>query len=248
MAIHQMATPKKKIVGQLVCGPGEAGRYLKETLDDFKRLCDDVVVCLCNATQAEKDMVRSYNFRSYEDNREWGISQPDIKTRLLKTILLLNPDWILVLDADETMPGMDRDTLEGLTRNRESCFFYIVNLWDDEQHYTKTMSFWNVRFYKADPSKGVQFLRKPVHCGNAPPYFYTIAAKQSYVPHIVLHKGLMKPEDRVKKSDRYKVYDPRAIHKGRDYYDALLYKKQPALYNQDEITNKLKNYYESIKH
>jgi len=31
----------------------------------------------------------------------------------------------------------------------------------------------------------------------------------------------MKAEDRQRKVERYKKYDPRAIHKGRDYYDAL---------------------------
>lgn len=236
-----------KIVGQLVCGPGEADRYLRETLNEFKRLCDDVVVCLCNAGPAEKAMVREYDFRSYEDNREWGLHQPAIKTFLLQTILLLKPDWVLVLDADETMPGMTRETLESLTAHRESCFFYIVNLWNDLQHYSRTLSFWNVRFYKADASKGTQFLRKPLHCGNAPPYFYTIAAKQSYVPHIVLHKGLMLKDDRMAKSARYERYDPRAIHKGRNYYDALLQDGTATEYDENEVVNKLKHFYENVK-
>lgn len=239
---------KIKIVGQLVCGPGEADRYLKETLDEFKRLCDDVVVALCNAGPKEKAMVRSYDFRSYEDNREWGHEQPNIKTRLLRTILQLEPDWILPLDADETMPTMTREELERIAYNRESAYFYIVNLWNDPQHYSKALSFWNVRFYKADESKGVQFLRKPVHCGNAPPYFYKIAAKESYVPHIVLHKGLMLPEDRMAKARRYEQYDPLAQHKGREYYDALVAAGTGSEYNEDEIITKLKNFYATIKH
>lgn len=237
-----------KIVGQLVCGPGEAKRYLQETLEEFKRLCDDVVVCLCNAGPEEKAMVRRYDFRSYEDNREWGIEQPNIKTRLLWTILLLKPDWILALDADETMPSMDRKELEAITSNRQSCFFYIVNLWNDPAHYSRALSFWNVRFYRADASKGIQFLRKPVHCGNAPPYFYTIAARQSYVPHIVLHKGLMLPRDRELKSLRYQTYDPRAVHKGRDYYDALVAGGTGTVYNQSEVLNKIQHFYGNIKH
>lgn len=232
-----------KIVGQLVCGPGEAKRYLKETLEEFKRLCDDVIVCLCNAGLEEKALVRSYDFRSYEDNREWGIDQPNIKTRLLRTILLLQPDWILPLDADETMPGMTRELLEEITRGRESCFFYIVNLWNDPEHYSRALSFWNVRFYKADESKGTQFLRKPVHCGNAPPYFYTLPVKKSYVPYVVLHKGLMRPEDRQAKARRYQQYDPEALHKGREYYDSLVAEGTGTLYNLEEVQSKIKNFY-----
>jgi hypothetical protein len=236
-----------KIVGQLVCGPGEADRYLKETLEEFKRLCDDVVVVLCNAGPKEKAMVRSYDFRSYEDNREWGREQPNIKTKLLKTILKLEPDWILPLDADETMPGMTRPFLESLTERRESCFFYVVNLWNDPGHYSKALSFWNVRFYKADESKGTQFLRKPVHCGNAPPYFYKQPAKKAYVPHILLHKGLMLREDRLKKAARYDLYDPAAIHKGRDYYDALIAVGPGTVYNQDEVELKIQNFYATLR-
>lgn len=232
-----------KIVGQLVCGPGEADRYLEATLKEFKRLCDDVIVCLCNAGPKEKKLVRKYDFRSYEDNREWGKEQPNIKTRLLKTILLLKPDWILVLDGDETLPTVTRETLESLTVGREACQFYVTNLWNDFNHYSRGLSFWNVRFYKADESKGTQFLRKQVHCGNAPPYFYTLSAKKSYVPHILLHTGLMLKEDRMRKVARYQMYDPNAVHKGRDYYDALASDSSGTWYNEKEIINKLENYY-----
>lgn len=236
-----------KIVGQLVCGPGEADHWLKETLDEFARLCDDVIVCLCNPTEKEKRLVRKYDFRSYEDNREWGKYQPAIKTDLLKKIHKLGADWILVLDADETVPTVSRETLEELTIGRESCYFYVVNLWNDEEHYSRTLSFWNVRFYKSDASKGTQFLRKPVHCGNAPPYFYTQPAKISYVPHILLHKGLMLPAARRLKAERYNIYDPRAEHKGREYYDALMVEGTGTLYNKDIVIKKIYDYIQSIQ-
>lgn len=235
-----------KIVGQLVCGPGEADRYLRATLEEFKRLCDDVIVCLCNAGAAEKELVRSYDFRSYEDNREWGKQQPNIKTDLLRRILQLEPDWIIVLDADETMPTMTREKFETYAAGRESMQLYVVNLWNDEQHYSRTLSFWNVRAYKADASKGVQFLKKPVHCGNAPPYFYTVPAKLSYIPEILEHRGLMNPQDRRRKSTRYAQYDPDAIHKGREYYDSLELTGTGTLYEQAAVLAKLKSYYDTL--
>lgn len=231
-----------KIVGQLVCGPGEVDRYLLQTLQEFKRLCDDVIVCLCNAGEKEKSLVRQFDFRSYEDNREWGKDQPNIKTDLLRRILLLDPDYIVVLDADETMPTMTREKLEIYAKSHESMQFYVVNLWNDEEHYSRTLSFWNVRAYRPDPSKGVQFLRKPVHCGNAPPYYYTLSAKATYVPEILLHRGLMSPVSRERKADRYRLYDPQAIHKGREYYDSLEASGGGSVYEQAAVAAKLKNY------
>lgn len=241
-----------RIIGQLVCGPGEADRYLKETLEEFKRLCDDVIVCLCNAGEAEKKLIKSYDFRAYSDNREWGKFQPYIKTDLLKKITKLGAEYILVLDSDETVPTIQsRSALERLStigenKCAEACQFYVANLWNDTNHYSRTLSFWNVRYYRCDPSKGQQFLKKPLHCGNAPPYFYTLSARQSYVPHILLHKGLMKAEDRQRKAERYNIYDPNAEFKGREYYDALLNNGIGTVYNQQEVLNKINNYCKNL--
>lgn len=236
-----------RIVGQLVCGPGEADRYLKETLEEFKRLCDDVIVCLCNAGEAEKKLIKSYDFRAYEDNREWGKFQPYIKTELLKKITKLGAEYILVLDADETLPTIrSKNELVQLSNGREAAQFYVTNLWNDINHYSRSLSFWNIRYYRCDPSKGQQFLKKPLHCGNAPPYFYTLSARQSYVPHILLHKGLMTRQDRLRKAHRYNTYDPNAEFKGREYYDALVSDGSGTEYNQEKVLNKIINYCQTL--
>ena len=84
-----------------------------------------------------------------------------------------------------------------------------------------------------------QFLRRPVHCGNAPPYFYSLPAKQTYVPHILMHRGLMNPNDRKNKTIRYEKYDPYAIHKGEEYYDSLKIEATGSIYDQEQILQKL---------
>lgn len=223
----------------MVVGAGEADRWLEDSLKEFKRLVDDAVIVTCNATQKEKDLITSYGYWTYEDNREWGKYQPDIKTDLLRKIIGLRPEAILVLDADETVPTLDRRELESLIKNRQSCYLYVVNLWDDEKHYAEGLSFWNVRLYKTPSLGNIQFLRKPVHCGNAPPYYYAISPRDSYVPHILLHRGLMLPADRQRKVDRYNTYDPYARHKSRIYYDALSSTDSPQPYSQEEVLKKV---------
>jgi hypothetical protein len=235
-----------KIIGQCVVGPGEARRYLKQTLDEFDRLCDDAIIALCNAGPEEKELVDRYGFWSYEDNREWGTHQPHIKTELLRRIHRLQPDWVLVLDADETVPTVERSDLEAITCHRESCYFYVVNLWNDEEHYSRTLSFWNVRFYKADIDRGIQFLKRPLHCGNAPPYFYSMPSKESYVPHILLHRGLMDPDDRKRKYARYQQYDPKARYKDKSYYDALLLEGPATEYDQQAVLNKIREFCDKL--
>lgn len=228
-----------KIVGQMVVGPGEADRWLDLSLKEFARLCDDAVVVTCNATEKEKKLIKSYGFWTYEDNREWGRFQPAIKTTLLKRIQGLLPGYILVLDADETVPTLDRNAFEQLASKRTSLNLYVVNLWNDEEHYSRSLSFWNVRGYNPNASPDTQFLRKPLHCGNAPPFYYNQSAKESYVPHILLHRGLMLPDDRRRKIERYRTYDPNAIHKGQQYYDALALDGTGTAYDQKAIIEKL---------
>jgi hypothetical protein len=236
-----------KIISLGVCGPGEAGRYLEKTLKEFIRLSDDAIIATCHAGKKEIELLDKYDIRHYKDDRIWGIKQPYIKTDLLRRGLKLKPDWIIQMDMDETMPWTTREDLEQLAATREACHFYIVNLWNDEKHYKKTLSFWNIRFYKADESKGVQFLKKPLHCGNAPPYFYCQPARKTYIPHLVLHRGLMLPGCRRDKIKRYDLYDPDAVCKGREYYDALALSGLGAEFNYNKIKESLYGYIEKFR-
>lgn len=212
-----------KIVGIGVCGPGEADRYMEATLREFDRLCDETIIVTCNATQKEKDLLASHGIKTYEDNREWGIDQPNIKTDLLTKAGELNPDWIIALDMDEVFaPEFTREEAERLASGDEiAWYFLIVNLYNDDKHFAHSSGiqrFWNIRFYRFLPEYGLQFQRKNLHCGLGPPIAYKYGW---HAPYYVLHYGLMKPEDRARKADRYRKYDPTKRFKAGDYYDDL---------------------------
>jgi len=228
-----------RIIGIGVCGQGEATRYLKETLNEFKRLCDDTIIVFCNAGEGEKQLIKKFGFWQYEDNREWGKFQFSIKTDLLKRAGRLNPDWIIALDMDEVFDEhFSRREAELLTSQKEIGFhFYIVNLWNDKEHYNKGLSFWNIRFYQFRPELGLDFARKNVHCGLAPPVFYHYGW---HAPFHVEHCGLLTQENRALKIKRYEQYDPRAIFKGKEYYEALKYNGAGSFFNKEELRNKLR--------
>ena len=212
-----------KIIGVMICGPGEADRYLEKSLQEFKRLCDDALIATNNADEKTKALITSYGYQTYEDNREWGIEQPNIKTDLLTRAKELSPDWIIALDSDEAFaPEFTRKEAERLAQTEEIAYYFmVVNLYNDEQHFahsTGIQRFWNIRFYKYLPEYGLQFLRKSLHCGLAPPIAYKYGW---HAPYYLLHYGLMKPEDRQKKIERYQKYDPNKKFKAGSYYDEL---------------------------
>jgi len=226
-----------KIVGIGVCGLGEADRYMRKTLDEFKRLCDEVLIVCNNASPKEINLIKDYGFKYYIDDREWGKQQPNIKTDLLNNVSDLDPDWIVALDMDETFaPEVTREKLEELALSGESAWkFMVVNLYNDEQHFaheTGIQRFWNVRFYKYLPALGLQFLRRALHCGLGPPYAYQLAW---HAPYYLLHYGLMKQEDRLRKIERYKKYDPTAKFKDKRYYDDLGKKLRMREWNPEQM-------------
>ena len=115
----------------MVVGPNE--KYLEQSLQEFKRLCDDAIIATNNADKKTKQIIDSFSFRRYDDNREWGRHQPDIKTDLLTKAGELNPDWIIAIDADERFaPSFTRQEAERLAQTGEIAYYFlVVNLYND---------------------------------------------------------------------------------------------------------------------
>lgn len=208
----------KKVIGYGICGPGEAGRYMKETMDCFKRLCDEVIILCNNCDQAELNLIDSYGFKRVNDRREWGTHQWRIKQDFIERDIkqMANEGDVLVcLDMDEVLS--ERCTKEWLMEAPLDAYHvFIVDLWNDPQHFKLESCFWNVRIWKWNGE--TKFKAKPVHCGLAPEWTYHY---HRHAPFLLLHKGLMAEEDRLRKIKRYEKYDPHAEHLDQKYYDML---------------------------
>lgn len=219
-------------------GPGEADRYLRRSLDQLKRLCDDVMIVLNHADEKTKKMVCEYGFLWYTDDREWGRHQPYIKEELVKRLAIFKPDWVIAMDADEMFDFIvSRETLESLAMPTQlAWYFYVVNFWNDEEHHNPGLNFWNVRFFKYDTQRGFEYEHKALHCGLAPKWAYH---RGSYSPYILKHFGLMNPKDRVRKKERYDKYDPNAVHKSASYYEEIATERKPAIFDLDHMRSEV---------
>src|SRR3990167_3138283 len=229
---------KKKIVGMMVVGPGEADRWLEPVLEQRKELVDDMIIVGNNTDPKTEKLIKKFGYWYYRDDRECGIYQPDIKTELLARVAKLKPNWVLPSDAYEVYDKyFTRGEVEKLMEvNYAGYYFAIVNLWDDPDHYRHDLSFWNIRMFRLMPQYGLNFGRKKLHCGLAPAFVYKYGAN---APFIVKHYGLMKAEDRVKKVARYDKYDPKAVYKGREYYDKLKTNRFIVPFNEGSFHQKI---------
>jgi hypothetical protein len=211
-----------RIIGYGICGEGEAKRYLKGTLDNFKLLCDDTIILLNGECKEEKKLIKEYGFKTVTDKRVWGENQNRIKQDFMKKVEKLNPDWCVCLDMDEVL-DTTREELEKYGQKCRAYYVYIANMIDDG--WNRQWSFWNIRFWKWDKDVlghfGEEFYRfeaRPLHCGLAPRWAYLHG---SYAPIILLHYGLKDANDRQRKVERYQKFDPNAVYRDKSYYDFL---------------------------
>jgi hypothetical protein len=228
------------IAGMGVVGPNE--KYLENTLKEFKRLCDYTILVTNNADEKTKELIKAYGFEQYEDNRVWGIHQPDIKTDLLRKVGERNPHWVIALDCDEVFaPSFTRQEAERLANTGEiAWYFMVVNLYNDKDHFVHgagIQRFWNIRFFKYLPEQGLQYLKKNLHCGLAPPFAYKYGW---HAPYYLEHYGLMAKEDRLRKVERYRKFDPDAKFKDKAYYDDLIRDIAPRAFNRDGLLRQLR--------
>ncbi len=232
------------IVGYGICGPGEAQRYMRQTLDEFKRLCDYTIILVNGNLRTCKDeikLINEYGFDYVFDKREWGTNQWLIKQEFLdKHVRRYEPDFCVCLDMDEVFcKHLTREWIE--QSSLDAYYVYVVDLWNDEEHYKPESCFWNVRLFRWNGD--IRFKEKPVHCGLAPEwtYFY-----HRHAPFMLKHYGLMRKEDRDKRITRYEKYDPQAKHLGRVYYDMLASDKAKP-FIESELCSKIEKEVASYK-
>lgn len=207
-----------KVIGYGICGPGEASRFLRQTLEEFARLCDTVVI-LCNNTGVEEhNMIDEFGFKRVNDRREWGRFQWRIKQDFIERDIkqiAQNGDMLVCLDMDEVFSR--KLTKKWLYECQMDAYHvFVVDLWNDPRHFKIESCFWNVRLWRWNGK--TSFKVKPVHCGLAPEWAYLY---HRHAPFILKHYGLMLPEERARKVLRYEKYDPKAEHLDKKYYDML---------------------------
>lgn len=229
-----------KVAGFGVCGKGEADRYLKATLEEFKRLCDETYIVCNNCSSKEIEMIKSFGFNIIEDNREWGKEQWRIKEDAIKNI---KADWFVVLDMDEVFDKeFTREELDKLCKKGGAgYYFYIVNLY--ENGYSQNWSFWNVRLFNGSYCR--EWEKKALHCGLAPKIAYYWG---NYAPFLLKHYGLKEKENRDRKVERYLKYDPQAQYKSKSYYDFLSSKEAVAEFNEDKLHKEVGDEVKDYKH
>lgn len=208
----------------------EANRYLEKTLKHAIQYVDQVVilddastdntVAVCE--QCLKDIPHSIAVNT--EPRFYN--EVALRKQLWNMGAATNPDWILILDADEMFEDRVVEIMPHLLRNPNAdlYLFRLYDLWN-ETHYRED-SYWQAhKFYrpflvryKADYD--YKWQETPQHCGRLPVNTGSLRVVPCQLR--IKHWGWARPSDRLEKFYRYKKHDPDAVYGIREQYQSIL--------------------------
>ncbi|HHY46014.1 MAG TPA: glycosyltransferase [Firmicutes bacterium] len=156
----------------------EAGRYLRQVLDDLTQWVDEIVI-LDDASEDDTPVVcRSYEkVVRFEQNPSPMFIQHEgkLRAKLWRMVEETGPDWILAIDADEIFEPRIRCEVRDLINQVEydAIEFRLFDFWGSLTHY-RVDGEWDpwqrfVRFIvRYIPGKAYTWPDLPIHAGRWP--------------------------------------------------------------------------------
>ncbi len=208
----------------------EADRYLSRVLRQAARYIDNAVI-LDDASQDDtvaicKNLLADIPL-TIVSNPEAGFhNEIALRKQLWELAVATNPDWILILDADEIFEERAIEVLPALAcdPNVFCYYFRLYDMWDE--HFYREDPYWcahqsyrpfMVRYVPGFP---YQWRETPLHCGRFPINLGELNGRTSDLR--IKHLGWMKPEDRLQKYYRYKQLDPESKFGIKEQYESIL--------------------------
>jgi hypothetical protein len=208
----------------------EAGRYLEAVLRHALQYIDSAVIL----DDASEDDTAEICRRVLNSVPLTLVSNPNpsfdneivLRRQLWDMAAASNPDWILVLDADEMFEDRAAWKLPALAAKpeAEAFSFRLYDMWG-ERHYRED-PYWNAHHYprifmvRHIPGFHWRWRETPQHCGRLPLNITDLKVLDSGLR--IKHLGWMKPADRLAKYYRYKKMDPRGLYGIIEQYLSIL--------------------------
>jgi len=193
----------------------EADRWLRDVLGQLQQVCDKIIVLDDCSTDNTPEICREYGAEVfYSDRSYWGTDE--LKQRKLLWSLAVSEarhgDWILCLDADETIVSPDLLITAIKLANHhgaEGIAFSLYDMWSpthyrDDELWNAHLRDW-VMCVKVHKQRDYVWRKTPLHCGRFPVNACTAMVSTGIK---IQHWGWSRPEDRQMKYQRYMGADP----------------------------------------
>lgn len=199
-----------------MCVKNEADHYLRRMLADARHYIDAAVLIddasTDNTIAVCLEALKGIPVRIIKNNVSRFGNEITLREQQWQEVVKTDPDWILVLDADEIFEHNFKYEIRDLLKQENVNVFYfrLFDMWN-ETHYRETshwMSHYTYRPFLVKLRKDFRYdwNRQAHHCGRLPNNLdklpYTLSQFR------LQHYGWATKEDRRKKYERYMQLDP----------------------------------------
>lgn len=204
-----------RVIAHMVVGPGEAERYLDQTLTRIQ-LWADLIYCAIDARAStdEFDVVRYRATHWQVLGSTWEDHEGKFRQAAWASMeQAVNPtgqDFILAIDADEVVHDYAMVQLAAREYPNSRIGFKFHEMWSPT-HYRVDGKWKPYEAFIMFPYKpsGI-FKDRPIACGREPTYVGTLPIAR--VVSDMLHYGYARPGDRKYKLERYMRLDGGKYH------------------------------------
>ena len=194
----------------------EENRYLERALLKHREYIDSAVIIDDGSSdktvQIVKDILGDKNLTLIENKISLFNNEISLRTQQWNETIKTNPDWMLILDADEIFEDIFKDKVKKLIENIDvdAYLFRLFDFWDEENYRDDAL--WRAHntyrcFMTRYQSNYMYKWRKTAqHCGRMPENTLGLPFEKSEMR--LKHYGWARACDRLKKYDRYMKLDP----------------------------------------
>lgn len=208
----------------------ERGRYLEQLLKEHRSYIHEAVILDDGSTDDTAalclELLRDIPVCLIRTPVSSFHNEVELRKRQWRETVARNPEWILVLDADEGFEANPGSMLEEITTQQDynTIYLRLYDMWNDS-HY-RDDRFWNAHqmyrpfLVRYIPGQSWSWKETPQHCGRLP----LEVLQYSYWCHPlrVKHYGWSRLEDRRMKLARYRQLDPNMQYGWKEQYDSIL--------------------------
>jgi len=208
----------------------EADRYLEQVLRSARRYIRSAVIIddasTDNTAELCQDVLHDIPLHLVRNRVSRFSDESSLRKQQWDETVRTQPQWILVLDADEQFEDRASDELNRMTERIgiDAYRFPIYDFWD-ELHYRED-PYWYAHMnhrpllfrYRADLD--YRWRETPVHCGRTPITVWEFEFADSDLR--VKHFGWASEESRRAKYARYKGLDPEGRFGSMEQYESIL--------------------------
>lgn len=211
----------------------ERGRYIEPVINQFNKVANYVVILDDASTDGTPEYIESLLTVPYtliKNKTKHFHEEYHLRSQLWNEVVKHSPEWIWICDADELVHPSHLQELPYILVETKlnSVNFPLYDLWDKndtgtyyrDDHLWCAHNFFSRFIVRYDSSQTYTFPKKDHHSSRYPQEVIGFSGLDVKIPY--LHMGWMRKEDRLKKYERYMMYDPEGKWGSLDQYKSIL--------------------------